>query len=472
VRTAATVLLLGVITGCALDRAGQVDRRRRDAGSTDAGGVDAPADALPPDAPPADVPAAPDAPRCTVGERACDGSAITECRGDPPAFDHVADCDHGCSPGPEAHCLRVAPSNVPADMLHEPTIAGELVLMDGWDVDTSDGEVRERDTVIETCDVVTQPGDAPDLCVLSAERIVVGTGEVDVFGDRALVLLGRDEVVVEGVLDADGNSGGSGGPAGGDGGDGEDQPGDGDGGGAAGGTASSSEAGGGGGGFGGAGGRGAGDRDGTPGFADGGEPYPCSGGCDGTLSPLVGGSGGGAGGGGVNGGGGGGAVQLASARRIRILGTGRIDLGGGGGGAGDGGGGGGGGSGGAALLEAPEISIAEDGVLAANGGGGGGRDSETLGGRGTSGRLGSSRASGGDGDSGDGVGGAGGAGAELDGLDGTEHSSGSGGGGGGVGRIRLNVLDPGGSSLEVDESGIVSPALGTAAATVGPLAFE
>jgi hypothetical protein len=173
------------------------------------------------------------------------------------------------------------------------------------------------------------------------------------------------------------------------------------------------------------------------------------------LVPLAGGSSGGNGGL-WEGGAGGGAIQLVAGRRIAVGPTGVISAGGGGGERE----GGGGGGGGAILLEAPEVIVG--GVVAANGGGGG-----SGGEAGSDATAGDRPAAGGQAVfMNTGEGGSGAAGELVDGAAGNPNPTFvngdfSGGGGGGAGYIRIN-----GRAVV---TGTLSPALGTACATLGEL---
>jgi hypothetical protein len=214
--------------------------------------------------------------------------------------------------------------------------------------------------------------------------------------------------------------------------------------------------GGGGGGFvdtGGAGGAGAQGPGGN-----GGTPYG-----DAAITTLIGGSGGGGvngGGANVAGGSGGGAIQIASNGTIRFD-SGGINAGGCGGRGPNGGGGGagGGGAGGAILLEAPIVSAAASTFFAANGGGGGGDNKAEPG---EAGKPSSATAHGVIGATG-GNGGNGGANATLAGGPGTPGMTAGGGGGGACGRIRIDTLSA--ATLQLSTNAIVSPAIGTGAAT-------
>lgn len=263
--------------------------------------------------------------------------------------------------------------------------------------------------------------DGPDLCVCRANLLSIG--DLNVQGERGLVLLATTEVRVQGRvrISARGRQGGAGAWSAYD-------------------TAQVFDFGGRGGSYGSEGGLGA-DTHGNE-----------------TLEPLRGGMTGGnscA----AQGGGAGGALQISAGSSISV--TGSIDAGGGGG---EGGasaancrGGAGGGSGGAILLEAPALVL--NGTLSALGGGGGGGGHLALEGEAGEDATGTTQpATGGRGSDGfgcldqgftDGGDGGGGSDADGDGQSGEPGNSvlgctsgtetvGWGGGGGGSGRIRLN----------------------------------
>jgi hypothetical protein len=178
-----------------------------------------------------------------------------------------------------------------------------------------------------------------------------------------------------------------------------------------------------------------------------------------TLVPLWGGSpGGGANIGGADqvNGNGGGAIQISAMMNITLEATGYISVNGSGGVSGGDQSGAGGGSGGAILLEAPTVTV--KGILEANGGegsdnnmdgeappsdGGVAKEPGDEGGRGSGG----SQINGGPGQMATGAGGG---------------EVGYGAGGGGAGRIRINATH---ATLEGD----ITPSLGSACATQGPL---
>jgi hypothetical protein len=282
--------------------------------------------------------------------------------------------------------------------------------------------------------------------VLAVDSLTIEDGaRLWVYGSRALLVLSRNDVIIQGQIDltagvcpdavttgahCPGPGGGFGStsttfPTGcGPGGDGEESGGN--------------ETGGGGGGFGtvgaqGANGPNAGEDGGTGGAVAG---------CPGSdLVPLMGGSGAGWGGGGNgNGGGGGGAMQITSGTRIvvevvtpaRAVGVWAGGMGGVGGGGANGGGGGG--AGGGILLEAPAIDVGPGVWLAANGGGGGSGNASDALSHGALGRFDAAPASGGTTGR---PGGSGGTGA-LPAIAGMGGGDGTGAGGGGAGIIRLN----------------------------------
>jgi hypothetical protein len=303
---------------------------------------------------------------------------------------------------------------------------------------------------------------AVDSWTIHAEAVVQGVGQ------RALIVLSRRDVRIEGVLDFSAGceidgvySASCGGPGGGRGahlrlsatgcapggigfgaaGDSPDAP--------------NAETGGGGGGFG-TNGADSGTGRTTERLGPGGlvSPLMCAGA---TLTPLMGGSGGGAGGvrvtgdhNGGDGGGGGGAIQIGSLTGVFVdtpptaQHPAVIDASGSGGRASGNGlqliteGGGGGGSGGGILLEAPLVYIAPDAALVANGGGGGGGVDFAEAANGEDGLRTSARARGGlGGFEGGGQGGLGGALAGPP-TQGSGLIDGTGGGGGSVGIIRIN----------------------------------
>lgn len=351
----------------------------------------------------------------------------------------------------------VEPSNLPADTCD---MAGSKDLTVGATesitIDTSG-----------SCDATLAQTGGPDICVFKYANIdIADDGTVTVSGNRALVLVGTDSVVVNGLIDvsAAGDKSGPGAVT--------DRTG---------GAGGARENGGGGGGFGtqGAlGGLGGGSTAtaGAAGVAYGTEP----------LTPLMGGAPGGSNGPAASrlamGGGGGGALHLVSCADLNIGATAVLDAGGGGGQGGPGGtsfigagAGGGGGAGGALLIEAVSVTIASGAVLVANGGGGGGggvtsTSATTPGANGAPGedaRRSVMAAAGGDGPVENGSGGSGGVAgtAPTEGENASVSTGVGGGGGGAVGRIRINVRM--GSSPKTSGA-VISPAPTTGPVNVRP----
>jgi hypothetical protein len=351
----------------------------------------------------------------------------------------------------DAGPLGFAPSNVPPGLLEGPladlVFAGEPCAIAAR-IDTDDCRVDCLDGA--RCEIAAQ-ADGPEVAVLLAASLTIAEGiDVEVVGERPLVILAAGAVEIRGAIAAidpfyrfHGCGGGHGcefntvptaghGPGGG--------------------GASYGSGGAGGGGHCGAGGAGGNGAAGSLDPGAGGDPYG-----EAAIAPLDGGSAGGKRDLGA-GGAGGGALQISSAAAIRIAGTGVVNMSGNGG---KGHAGGGGGAGGAILLEAPWVEIA--GVLAANGGGGG---AGGVAGDGMAGQPGAAPALGGA--TADGAPGGDGAwGGALDGARGGAYDGGlsGGGGGGGAGWIRINAAD-GGAEI----TGVVSPALGSGCASTGALA--
>lgn len=240
----------------------------------------------------------------------------------------------------------------------------DVTIPDEYDVPAS---IDTDDPPAPACTKLIAQSDAPPtmVCVIAAKNMVVQRA-VELHGDRPVVLIATETLIVRasGSLDASSRRGGLHGA----GADTATCPAPKDGIGQT--TAGSGGAGGA---FGGAGARGGDTMAGTPGGA---QP-PAIG-----LGAIRGGCPGGRGGNGamaVAGGGGGipgGAVYLIAGERIEI--TGSINASGmsGAGGArspsAGGAGGGGGGSGGFIGLDAPHVELAANSALVANGGGGGG----------------------------------------------------------------------------------------------------
>jgi len=302
----------------------------------------------------------------------------------------------------------------------------------------SDAEINTgRQLQHECAQLVPQSdGEQTEVCVVAARRIEISS-VVRAVGERPLVLLALDEIVVTGELDVGSrqiappagagypgcSSSGTTGTASNNGGGG---------GGGAGGTFAAA---------GGAGGIGA---SGTAPKA-GGAPVAAS-----SLDVVRGGCRGGYGGAGDSGqiggpgGDGGGAVYLIAGRTIRIEGT--INASGAGGRPEQnmalGGGGGGGGSGGLIGLDAPSIVISSTAILVANGGGGGGGGG-VVGDGGIGGHSDLTGAfpfvalGGAGGSTNGGMGGVGGNAQSPTGSAGSSAVNGGGGGGGGVGHVVL-----------------------------------
>ncbi len=376
---------LSLLAACAIDRTGRApsnDAGRRDTGvdamadardgSGDVGTTDAPNDA--------DADAPPDVRSCEL-------------------------CPLGCAPGSNTECRRYVPSNQAGDVL---AMAGDdfgngpIMVGPPYNqifIHSDDGEINalhETEGFLQLRPAM--PGEyrgmyfglvdvgGVSIGVLVVREVSVAAGSLlTVHGTKPLVVLARQDVVIDGVVQAGqtytdvsmsvvaipGPGGGQGGAAGTDGISGA--MGGGSGGGSGGITQTGTDGAAGGGGF--------GTRGGVGGCsipecrAASGATYGDS------LVPLVGGSGGGGGGDfGGRGGHGGGAIQLSAFGRIAIGSTGVIDASGEGGQSGTTrGGGGGGGSGGAIFLEAPTIEVA--GVLGVMGGGGGGGQGSGAGAR-------------------------------------------------------------------------------------------
>lgn len=312
--------------------------------------------------------------------------------------------------------------------------------MSTFDTDTMtlDGTVPAGTTAF----VSPQDPAGDDVTVWSVGALeVTDTGNLRVVGSRALVIVARDTIVIDGVLDgaARGQTFGPGAGIAHAGAPGI--------------RTSVYDSAGGGGGFATLGGAGGdvpcvGVLGGVGGSADD-EP---------TLPVLVGGSPGGPGSPGActsmpGVGGGGGALQLSSMSSIAVGGT--ITVGGGGGPGGiycgntDSGGGSGGGTGGALFIEAPIFILG--GFLAANGGGGGGGATYTQAGLdGADGTSSSAAASGGAGTGG--VGGMGGTSSAPTAGETTPCGSATpGGGGGAAGRIAVRTA-------ALQQTGSTSPA--------------
>lgn len=265
----------------------------------------------------------------------------------------------------EPHCLQLVPSNAGTVDLYSGSVPVNISSVVTWDTTNCGSGLAGYPASIGHR--VTVEG--VNLCVVLTSSFTV-SGELRVWGDRALVVLARDAITVTGMLTVashnneaaspcsagfTGAGARSGARSGSDGAavSGEYQP----------------DTGGGGGGFCGSGGRGGRSTEGGTGGAGG------IGASAEDMVPLVGGFGGGNGNGAAGeGGAGGGAIQL-SAPTVTI--SGRIVAHGAGGRGGDTGGtrnlgaAGGGGSGGAIHLEALALDLTSTSMLDVRGGGGG-----------------------------------------------------------------------------------------------------
>lgn len=359
----------------------------------------------------------------------------------------------GEAAGPSVNAADVGfkPSNLPANLdipVSDDMIFNGQTCGTRAEIDTDKGEIRCYSPGLETRHPyfkfsVVKQGDGSEVAVFAARNIEADAAvEIDVVGQRPLVLLAQDSVTLRGPVSAihdsiynnQANAGGFSGPST------QDTKGLGPGGGGP----SNSSAGAGGGGFCGLGGLGGGSASGAIGAHGASYGTP-------TLIPLIGGSSGGRGF--SDSGAGGGAVQVVAGTSIDVTATGVIHVGGAGGGWGSAGGG----SGGAILLEAPDVTIA--GILAANGGGGGGGTANGHNGTNASGDA--NFAPGGTGSASTD---SGGNGAAANKINGSPGGTTGGAGGGGAGRIRINT-----SSGAATISGTVSPSLTTACATQGLL---
>lgn len=408
-------------------------------------------------------PLAPDASSCEPG---CTASG--DYRSCPGGSEQIEDCGDGplaCTETPTPHCPTIVPSNEPDWEMHlamVPTSADLVVeagafATDHWEIFTDNGEIYDAINGAEIraagtgVDAETGIGFFPredGVGVFVVDSLTIEDGaKLWVYGARALLILSRGDVVLNGQIDVTAGvcpDGGAvdarcPGPGGSYGSNGETTTGFGCGGGGNGEDDGGNETGGGGGGFGTVGAQGAnGPNVDDPG-GTGGVVTTCP---TPDLVPLQGGSGGGWGGGATgDGGGGGGAVQITSFTSILVqqatIGTPvGIWAGGAGGKASgaSGAGGGGGGSGGGILLEAPTVTIGLGVWLAANGGGGGSGHTTNTTGDGQLGGFGATPAAGGTSGRGGGAGAAG----IIAATPGTGGGDGTGGGGGGAGIIRLN----------------------------------
>lgn len=355
----------------------------------------------------------------------------------------------GAGGGAETKGFPFIPSNLPAGFVPAsgasvrfPSSCG----MAGGFIDSTDDRLSDCAEVTGEPKIVrmTQPAGG-EIDVLEVDDFSIASGvQILLYGDRPLLVIARNEIVIEGSIDAisDGLFPSPGGA----------MPGDRDGNGLGAG-AGTAEAGASGASFCGLGGKGAGTAS-----EAGGEPRPAYGNPE--LVPLLGGSSGGKAENAFSfGGTGGGALQLVAGVKVTIGPGARINLGGGGGD----GAAGGGGSGGALLIESIEVVI--DGVVAANGGAG----SSAVGQPGEHGLASAEPAPGGTtGSDCDVPGGVGSAASTIAGADGLPGEVDCGqeasGGGGGAGRIRINTPDG-----TFTAGGVVSPMLESECSTIGKL---
>lgn len=398
-------------------------------------------------------------------------------------------CPLGCTTAGGVHCRALVPSNgVTAD---DVVGAGALTLDPDslYVFDTDGGTLRRfpldgsgtgfvirasgQGLVDQLRYRVTAPaGTAPGLAILGVRDLTIPpTTVLRPLGARALVIVARDSIVVQGEIDVGAGRAASAvgtaviaaaGAGGQRGCTAAFAPAQGCAPGGIGGHANQRDTGGGGGGFGTAGGRGG------PSavlLSDGGASVPqamLGAMCPQTaLVPLRGGSGGGCGFGGDDGGGGGGALQLTSFTSILVSG-GTVYAGGAGGdGSASRGGGGGAGAGGGILIEAPTILV-DGGRLITSGGGGG--DGAGIDAPGENGRRTGATALG-SGNGGRGATGLAVAAGELPADDGTRPASGmsggTGGGGGGAGVVHLRSV-----SLPNILAGVIRPSPGKSVAAV------
>jgi hypothetical protein len=446
------VWVLWAVAACSFDASGV---------GGGSGSIDAP-----PGAADANVDAMVDA--STVG-CSCAGNTL-KCTGQPDQS-----CSLGCSMASGAHCEALVPSNgVSLTELNAATAALATTPSSGtttshdYVINTDTGEIDDygddgfpnnTPTVVRAAGTGANGGIVfdtigPTISVLAVDNVdFAANSTVYGFGTRALVILSRGDVSIQGDVDFSAgcyDAGGAydptcAGPGGGAGGTNLVAA---TGCGAGGAGLAGHFTGGGGGAMGAVGGAG-GDFSGGNKGGPGGSVAACP---DATLVPLAGGSGGGVGAAGTGGfgGGGGGALQITSLTKIGLTHPGvastptEIYVGGSGGRGtpttDDGGGGGG--AGGGILLEAPMVVV--HATLAANGaGGGGGR----VTGASADGQMGTTSVMQALGGVGDGTGmntGRGGFGGAAAGAasQGVAGADGTGGGGGAIGRIRINTKGP------------------------------
>lgn len=389
------------------------------------------------------------------------GSAMTTC-----AFD--------CTSDGGDHCRAFVPS--------EPILANDTVLTGLADVTVGNAFMSSDDGTLDNVRGANATPGVPDtqqgvrfhvrnnVGIYTMKSLTVPAGVTLKLRGTAAIAIVADKIDIQGVIDARGfavdgtlckaNVAGPGGYPGGNGAGAGAGPG--------GGAASTNASGGGGGGAFGADAGNGGSA--GAGIALGGHSQPFA-------IPIVGGSGGGSCTGQSSpGGGGGGAVHLVGLTEVKI-GTSNADAGVNAGGCGGKGndfaaGGAGGGSGGAILIESPAVTLHDTATLAANGGGGGSGNTNP----GQNGPL-SGNPAYGDLNGNSNAGGTGGASGVVlgtfiyggNGGNGTSGTLGAGGGGGSAGRI---WIANGSGALNPTGNVMLSPALGTGAATVSRIGLK
>ena len=286
---------------------------------------------------------------CVEGAARCDDDRLNRCVAGRLVYEDL--CPLGCDDD-LGRCLRLDPSNVPADTLDAATVDVVVAL----DVMVNTDSCDAAPFALPAPTVETRlMSDGREACVVAASSLVVEDGvTLGAVGYRPLVIVTAGPVTIRGLVDVGGH-GQSPGPGGGAAIGGATLPP----------TCAGAEApcaegddydgGGGGGGHGVAGGRGGRACGGSGGAAHGvASLEPLAGGCRGAIGQR------GAGDGGGPGGAGGGAIQISAAGALVVADSGRVRAGGGGGGAAlYGSAGGGGGAGGGVLLELSLIHISE-----------------------------------------------------------------------------------------------------------------
>ena len=326
-------------------------------------------------------------------------------------------------------------SNVPGGSPALPHGAGDNVLNDECELDTSAGTIGCPGTNEQfdfSFSMIDQPGGGRAALFVMKSLRVAQAAQLHVHGGSPAIIYALDDIVIDGTVSGVTSFQ----PAGG-----FPQDSTGHGGGLGGGESLLNYDAAGGGSYCGVGGKGGPGSGGTP--RAGGKVYGNP-----EIVPLIGGSSGGGGGNvDMSGGNGGAGLQLSAGRSITVSLAGVINVGGIGGHAN----GGAGGSGGSLILEAPAVSVR--GTLAANGGGGAiynGGASGQSGQPNATAALGSVPTAG-----------VGSAGKTKDGGNGSPPATGNppndaGGGGGGAGRIRINTMtgsaDLMGATLSPDPS--------------------